>query len=189
MNRIATHGLAAAGLMSLVLFGPYLVFGPDPDWTQSWGRVVGYTGMVLALTATFFAMRAERERAGGSIGFGRALAIGLGVSIVAAVLFGLATWAFYMLVGDALPQKLFDAYLAAARSGGGDAAAVAARVAEVESMRGFFFNYPLQGVVMAATVFLIGAAESLLGAAIVRRPMPPQRASQPPSTGSTMPLT
>ncbi len=169
MTPILKSGLVAGVVMSLVLFGPYFIVGPDPDWAQRWGRAIGYTGMVLALTATYFAMRTEREHAGGAIGFGRALAVGLGVSAVAAVFFGLATWAFYVYVGDALPQKLFDAYLAAARAGGGDADAVARRVAEVESMRGFFFNYPLQGVVMGATVFLIGAAESLVGAAVVRR--------------------
>jgi hypothetical protein len=169
MNRILQHGLVAGVLMSLVLFGPYVVVGPDPDWAQRWGRLIGYTGMVLALSATFFAMRAERERAGGRIGFGRALGIGLGVSAVAAVFFGLATWVFYASVGDALPQKLYEAYLAAAQASEGDPAAVAARVAEVEAMRGFFFNYPMQGALMGATVFLIGAVESLVGAAIVRR--------------------
>jgi hypothetical protein len=169
MNRIAHYGLLAGVLMSLVLFGPFFIVGPDPDWAQRWGRVIGYAGMVLALAATFFAMRAERERVGGVIGFGRALGIGLGVSAVAAVFFGLATWGFYGYVGDALPQQLFESYLAAARAGDGDPATVAARVAEVEAMRGFFFNYPLQGAVMGATVFLIGAVESLVGAAIVRR--------------------
>jgi hypothetical protein len=169
MKHTLNFGLIAGVVMSLILFGPYFVVGPDPDWAQNWGRVIGYAGMVLALTATYFAMRAERERAGGTIGFGRALGIGLGVSGVAAVFFGLATWAFYAAVGDALPQKLYDAYLAAAQAGGGDPAAVAARVTEVQSMRDFFFNYPLQGAVMAATVFLIGAVESLIGAAILRR--------------------
>jgi hypothetical protein len=169
MKLTLQHGLVAAAVMSVVLFGPYFVLGPDPDWAMRWGRMIGYAGMVLALTATFFAMRAERARAGGAIGFGRAFGIGLGVAGVAGVCFGLATWAFYAVVGDALPQKLFEAYLAAAHASGGDPAAVAARVAEVESMRGFFFNYPLQGAVMGATVFLIGAVESLIGAAIVRR--------------------
>lgn len=169
MNRILQHGLIAGVLMSLVLFGPFFIVGPDPDWAQRWGRVIGYAGMVLALTATFFAMRAERERAGGVIAFTRALGIGLGVSLVAGVFFALATWAFYAYVGDALPQKLYDAYLAAARASQGDPATVAAKVAEVEAMRDFFFNYPMQGAVMGATVFLIGAVESLVGAAIVRR--------------------
>ena len=124
MNRILQHGLVAGILMSGVLFGPFFVIGPDPDWAQRWGRLIGYTGMVLALTATFF---------------------------------------------DALPQQLYDSYLAAARASEGDPTTVAARVAEVEAMRGFFFNYPMQGAVMGATVFLIGAVESLVGAAIVRR--------------------
>jgi hypothetical protein len=169
MHPILKAGLVAGVAMSIVLFGPFFVVGPDPEWAQRWGRAIGYTGMVLALTATYFAMRTERDRAGGAIGFGRALGIGLGVSAVAAVFFGLATWAFYAYVGDDLPQKLYDSYLAAARAGTGDPDTVARRVAEVESMRGFFFNYPLQGAVMAATVFLIGAVESLVGAAVVRR--------------------
>ncbi len=62
----------------------------------------------------------------------------------------------------ALPQAAYEFYLQRAQGN-------PARVAEVEAMRGFFFNRPLQGAVMFATLFLIGLAESLVAAWWVTR--------------------
>jgi hypothetical protein len=126
-----------------------------------WGEVVGYTAMILAMTATFFAMRAEAAR-NGPLSFGRALIVGALVSLVAGVIFGLATWGFYAWWGDALPQALYEFYRA-------KAAGDPAKLAELETMRGFLFNRPLQAAVMAATVFMIGLIESLIGAVVVSR--------------------
>src|SRR5690606_32280361 len=105
----------------------------------------------------------------GPLGYGGALAVGVGVSAVAGLLFGLATWVFYAVVGDALPEALLQFYLQQAQDPSLAPAESARRVAEVESMRPFFFNRPLQAAVMFATVFVIGVLESLVGATIVVR--------------------
>jgi hypothetical protein len=81
----------------------------------------------------------------------------------------------YALAGDELPQKLYEFYVQGIRDSGLDAAAQAAKLAELEQMKGLFFNRPLQAAVMFATVFLIGIAESIIGALIVRRIAPQQR--------------
>jgi len=168
MTSWIRHGLIAGIAMAIVFFAPFFIFGASREWMKV-GQLFGYTTMVLCLTATWFAMRRERERLG-TLGFGRALGIGAGVSGVAAVLFGLATWAFYAIVGDSLPQTIFEFYAADIRASGAPAEVVAARLAELEAMRPVFFNRPLQGAVMAATVFLIGVIESLVGAWLVSRP-------------------
>lgn len=87
---------------------------------------------------------------------------GIGVSLVAALVLGIATWLFYTWAGDALPQAAYEFYLKRAQGN-------PARVAEIEAMREFFFNQPLQGAAMFATLFLIGLAESLVAAWWVTR--------------------
>lgn len=162
MKTWIRYGLVAGGLILIPMFGPWLLFGPNTTWMKI-GELVGYTSMVLCLTATWFAMRRERDAAG-YIGYGRAFRIGIGVSAVAGLLFGLATWVFFLAVGDAVPQALYDFYVEGIRTSGATAESIAAQLAELETMRPMFFNYPLQALVMAATVFLIGAVESAIGA-------------------------
>src|SRR5262249_5251067 len=125
--------------------------------------------MVLCMTATFFATREERRRRGGSIPFGTALAVGAGVSTVGALVFGVATWLFYIAMGDALPETIMAFYEAKIRESSASAAEIQAQLAQLEQMRPFMYNKPLQALVMFATVFLIGIGESFLGALIVRR--------------------
>jgi uncharacterized membrane protein YhhN len=77
-NLLIRYGLIAGGLLTVLLFAPILIFGPAPEYMR-WGEVFGYAAMLLAMTATAFAIRAERDRAG-RISFSRALLIGCGVS-------------------------------------------------------------------------------------------------------------
>ena len=55
------------------------------------------------------------------------------------------------------------------RSSGASAEVIARQLQELELMRPMLNNHPLQGALMAATAFLIGVAESLLGAWLVSR--------------------
>lgn len=167
MNTTVRLGLIAALLLCVTMFAPYFIFGPRTELMKI-GEVVGYTSMLLCLTATWFAMRREQARRG-PLRFGQAFGVGVGVSAVAAVLFGLATWGFYAFAGDALPEALLAYYADQIRAGGAAPDAMARQLQELESMRGFFFNRPLQGAVMAATVFVIGVIESLPGAWLVTR--------------------
>ena len=171
MNPMIRYGLLGGGILLLPMFGPWLLMGPNTTWMKI-GELVGYTAMVLCLTATWFAMRRERDVAG-SIRYGRAFAIGLGVSAIAALVFGAATWLFFTIAGDPMPQALYEFHVQAVRDSGAAAEVVAARLAELEAMRPLYFNRLLQGGVMAATVFLIGAVESAVGAWLIsRRPAP-----------------
>lgn len=160
------YGLIAAVALSVLFFGPFFVFGARPEWMEL-AEVIGYGTMILCLSATYFAMRHERGRRG-ALRYGQAFAVGIGVSAVAAALFAVATYGFYGVVGDALPQAIYDMYVQQTREAGGSEAEIANQLAELERMRPMFFNYPLQAAVMAATVFLIGVVESAAGAWFAR---------------------
>lgn len=167
MPLFLRYGLIGGALISVLLFAPYFIFGADPEWMKI-GEIVGYTSMLLCLTTTYFAMRQHAQRTGG-IGFGSALAVGVGVSAVAGIAFGLATWVFYASVGDALPEAMLTFYGDQIRHSGAAAAVIDSQLKELEAMRPFFYNRPLQGAVMAATVFVLGVLESLVGAFLVSR--------------------
>lgn len=166
MNTMLRYGAIAAIVLSLLMFAPYFIFGTRPEWMEI-GELVGYASMVLCLSATYFAMRRERERRGG-LRYGQAFALGIGVSALAGLLFGIVTFAFYSLVGDALPEAIYEFYAYQIRDGGGSETEIARQLDELAEMRPLFFNRPLQAAVMLATVFLIGVVESAIGAWLVR---------------------
>jgi hypothetical protein len=56
------------------------------------GEIIGYTSMVLAFLLIFFGVRSYRDNvAGGTVGFGRALAVGALIAAVASLCY-VATW-------------------------------------------------------------------------------------------------
>lgn len=161
------YGLIAGVVLSVLMFAPYFIFGADPEWMRL-GEIVGYTSMLLCLSATWFAMRRENARRG-PLRYGGALLVGVGVSAVAAVLFGLATWGFYAAAGDALPEALIAFYRLQIENSGAAAEQIAQQLQQLESMKSMFYNRPLQAAVMAATVFVIGVLQSLIWALLVTR--------------------
>lgn len=166
MNSILRYGLIGGAVLCLPMFGPMLLVGPQPEWMRL-GEIIGYTSMVLCMSATWFAMRHEQQRRG-ALGFSSLFGIGVGVSAVAGLLFGLVTIGFYAMAGNELPEALIEYYQAQARAPGISAEDSARQLAEIEAMRPFFYNKPLQGAVMFATVFLIGVVVSLLAALQLR---------------------
>ena len=154
-NTLIRHGLICGALLTFLFFLPLVIVGPTPGFFK-WGELLGYTTMLLVMSATAIAMRAERDRAG-AISFTRAFFLGCGVSAIAALIFGLGTWVFYMVSGEVWSQALYEFYLK-------NAAGNPKQIAELEANKAFFFNYPLQSAVMFATVFMIGVVESFIGA-------------------------
>ena len=168
MTVFLRYGAIGGGVLAVLMFGPYFLFGAKPEWMNV-AEIVGYGSMVLCLSATYFAMRHERDRSAARPSYSRVFGVGVGVAAVAAAIFAVATYAFYSAVGDALPQALFDFYVQKVRASGASPEAVAKQLAELEDMKPMFYDKPLQAGVMFATVFVIGVVESALGAWFVRR--------------------
>src|SRR4051812_30294997 len=89
-NTVIKYGLISGALISLmmVLTIPF----HDQIGFETTGLVVGYTTMVLAFLLIYFGVRSYRDTiGGGTIRFGRALAIGVLIAAVSSVCY-VATW-------------------------------------------------------------------------------------------------
>ena len=88
---ILTFGLIAGGILAamMVLTVPFQdQIGFDR------GAVIGYTTMVIAFLMVYFGVRSFRDNvAGGTVTFGRAFVVGIGITAVASVCY-VATWQF-----------------------------------------------------------------------------------------------
>jgi len=164
---VLTYGLIAGAILSLMMLGT-APFQEQIGFDK--GAVIGYTTMVLAFLMIFFGVRSYRDNvAGGSVGFGRALGVGLLITAVASACY-VATWqlVYYRLAPDFLDKYAAYAIENAKKSGATDAAIVAKtkEMAEFSEM----YKNPLFNV---AITFLeplpVGVVFSLVTAVVFGR--------------------
>ena len=88
-RKILGYGIAAG----LIVGVPLSILTTSVDTGHGiWGMVIGYTTMLIALSTIFVAVKRYRDiDLGGVIGFWQALGIGLGISIIASVIY-VAVW-------------------------------------------------------------------------------------------------
>lgn len=132
--------------------------------------VVGYTTMVAAFLLVYFGVRAYRDGvAGGSVGFGRALGVGLLIVLVASVCYAL-TWQvlFFGFMPDFMTD--YQAYtLEQLRADGATAAELAAKQAEMARFAALYRNPAVNVAITLLEPLPVGLASALLSAALLRR--------------------
>lgn len=77
------------------------------------GMLVGYTTMVIALSVIFFGVRSYRDNySNGVVSFWKACQVGLLITLIAGILYGLAWEVMYSNIGDGFMQQMNDNYMA-----------------------------------------------------------------------------
>jgi hypothetical protein len=171
MKRVVlTFGLIAGA----VLVGMMLITAPFMDKIGfDTGTIIGYTTMVLAFLMTYFGIKSYRDNvAGGAITFGRALSIGLLITLVATVCYVAAWEVMYYKFTPDFGDKYAAYAVEQTRKSGATQAQIDAKQREmnefVESYKNPFIN--------ASYTFLeplpVGVLLTLISAALLRRKRP-----------------
>lgn len=149
------------------------------------GEIIGYTTMVIAFLMVFFGIRSYRDNMGGTISFGKAVGIGLLITLVASACY-VMTWQiiFTWFAPDFLDK--YSAYvLEKARAAGASEQELAAKAAEAAGYRETAKNPLINAARTFVLVFPLGFVITLLSAAILRRNRRPAGFSPPlPATAS-----
>lgn len=166
LRVVSLYGIIA-GLIVGVPTVVFMVFLP-PNQMQN-GVVYGYVTMILALTAVFIGIKHYRDRElGGTIKFGRALLVGLGISAVASLLYAIAWEISLAFSGFDFPAAYTKMTIEAARAKGAspeELDQVAQQAASfVRMYRNPLFRLPITFVEM----FPVGVLISLVSAAVLR---------------------
>lgn len=135
---VLTFGLIAGAIIS----GTLLIALPFQDAIGfDRGALIGYSSMVAAFLLIFFGVRAYRDNvAGGSVRFGRALAVGVLIGVVASACY-VATWeAIFYTVGSDYTAKYQAHMLEKARAKGATEEALAAQKAEMDKFAKMYQN-------------------------------------------------
>jgi hypothetical protein len=164
-KTVLTFGLISGGMSSLMMLLtlPFLGrIGFDR------GDIIGYTLIVASFLPVFFGVRSYREHAGGSLTFGRALAVGTLITLISCV-FYVVTWEFiYFKLSPGFGEKYTAYVIERARAAGASAEALEQQVRQMQQFKEMLDNPLVNAAFTFLEPFPIGLVMSLVSAAILR---------------------
>jgi len=170
MTRIIlVFGSISGLIVAFLMIGSIALSGPEHS--GSGAMFVGYLFMLVALSFIFIAVKRHRDvNLGGTIRFWPALAIGLGITLVAGLIYVIAWDLYFNLSG----REFMDVYLAsqieARRETGASEAEIAAFEAEMIPMMSLYENWWFRMPITFTEIAPVGILVAILSAAILRNP-------------------
>ena len=162
-----TYGLIAGGILAVTFFGA-LPFHDAIGFDR--GLVVGYTSMVLAFLLIFFGVRSYRDNvAGGQLGFGRALAVGLLIAFVASSCYVLTWEVFYFGTKSDYIEKYQAHMIEKARQAGESPEAIAAKQAEMAKFAEMYRNPLINSAMTFVEPLPVALVVALVTAGVLSR--------------------
>lgn len=165
MRYALTYGILA-GLVVLAIFMPALIL------LDQHSMVVGYLIMLVGLTLVFVGVKRFRDvERGGIVKFLPAFLLGLGISVIASVIYVIG-WEIYMSATDyAMIDDFIAGQLRDYQASGMSAAELAGKTQEMAEMRAQFRgNLPFRLGMIFLEIFPVGLLVSLVSAALLRNP-------------------
>ena len=136
--------------------------------TSEW---FGYLVMLMAMSLIFVGVKRFRDfECGGVIGFGRALALGVGIAAVAGVIY-VVGWEIYLaLSGRDFMGEYSKGIIDAMRAKGATASTIAAKQAEMRSFAEMYRNPVMRLPLTFIEIFPVGLLVALISAGLLRDP-------------------
>ena len=159
-------GLSGAVAISVLVFS--LAFNLPNHSHSLW---FGYLVMLVALSLIFVGVKRYRDvECGGVVTFGRAFAIGLGIALVAALIYAVG-WELYLaLSGKDFMAEYTASIIAKMRADGATAAAIDAKLAEMHELADRYRNHWFRLPMTFVEIFPVGLVVTLVSAALLRNP-------------------
>lgn len=178
LNRILTYGAIAGVVVGAMLFGTTVYWNANGMPPSGWGMALGYTTMLIALSAVFLGIKRQRDEAGGGvIRFWPAFGMGLGIAAVAGLFYVVAWEIALATTASGFMETYTQASIAEKRAAGASAAELARFAAEMEAFKIQYANPVVRLPMTFAEIFPVGVLVSLISAALLRNPrfMPARR--------------
>ena len=173
------YALLYGGFAGAVIIGTALVVvaGDLPKHFETpW---FGYLVMLAALSLIFVGVQRYRTvECGGVISFGRAFKLGLGMALVAALIYILGWELFLAITGHDFMAEYGASMVESMRADGAAPAAIEAAKADMREFAEKYRNPLFRMAVTFAEIFPVGLLVALVSAALLRNPkLFPARAS------------
>jgi hypothetical protein len=168
-RSILVHGLIA-GLMAGIPMS-VMVLAMSGQTMMDWGMVLGYLTMLIALSAVFVAIKRRRDRdLGGVICFWPAFGLGIGISVVAGIIYVVSWELAQTLTHMDFAGDYAKAMIEQQRAKGASPEALAKLSAEMEAFKVQYADPLFRLPMTFAEIFPVGLLVSLVSAGLLRNP-------------------
>lgn len=166
LRTILIFGLLAGAVVAIPM-NLMMLFGKEGDGSHS--LVTGYALMLLAFTFTFVGVKHYRDRTlGGVIRFLPALMVGLGISVVASVIYVIAWEITLHATNFTFMEDYSRAMIEGARAKGATPETLAKLTAEMQVMQVKYANPLFRLPMTFVEIFPVGLVVSLVTAGLLR---------------------
>jgi ethanolamine transporter EutH len=164
---VLTFGLIAGGILAAT----FLISLPFHDAIGfDRAMVLGYTSMVLAFLLIFFGVRSYRDHvAGGRLSFGRALAVGVLIGVVASCCYVLTWEVIYFGTKSDYIEKYQAHMIEKARQAGQSPEAIAAKQAEMAKFAEMYRNPLINSAMTFMEPLPVALVVALVSAGVLSR--------------------
>ena len=166
-KTVWTFGLISGALVSAMMAAT-LPFQDEAGFDHS--LLLGYTTMVLSFLLIYFGVRSYRDNVGkGTVGFGRALAVGSLIGLVASLCY-VASWEvmYFKFMPDFMTK--YGAHeLEKARAGGASEADLAQKKAELDKFEKMYQNPAINAAYTILEPLPVALLVALISAGVLSR--------------------
>jgi hypothetical protein len=167
LRTILIYGAIAGLIVAIPMFTLLAIKGEDDAWSSSY--FFGYAIMILALSMIFVGVKSYRDKVkGGVIKFLPAFLLGLGISVVAGVIYVIGWEITLQLTGGDFYADYTASALAAAQAKGLPPAELDAMRTQMEEMERMYANPLLRLPLTFIEIFPVGVIISLITALLMR---------------------
>lgn len=166
-KTVLTFGFISGAIVSGMMLA-VLPFQDDIGFDR--GAIIGYTSMVLAFLLITFGVRSYRDNvAGGTIGFGRAFAVGALIGLVSSACY-VATWevVYYKFMPD-FGAKYSAHMIEKARASGASEEAIAQKKVEMDKFLVMYKNPAINAAMTFMEPLPVGLIVALVSAGVLSR--------------------
>ena len=167
LRTILKYGAIAGLVVGGLEVATVLTFSGMPP--LKYGMWIGYTTMLIALSAVFVGIKQHRDvDRGGVIGFWRGFGIGVGISFIAGI-FYVAAWEIVQAVTHMdFATSYSKAVIAGEKARGASAAELAKLTADMAHFKVQYANPMFRLPMTFIEIFPVGVLVSLVSAALLR---------------------
>jgi len=134
-----------------------------------YGVLIGYASMLVSLAMVFFGVKAYRDnQAGRSIGFWKALQVGLLISLTCSAVYAVS-WEAYMQINPGFMERYVASYLNRMKEKGTPQAEIDEAQQSMASIQELYRNPALRFGFSLSEILPVGVIVSLLSAAVLRK--------------------
>jgi hypothetical protein len=177
-KTILTFGLISGILASILMIATLPLLKALEHGNR--GMIVGYTAIVLVALLVYFGIRSYRDnQANGTITFGRAFTIGLGITLISCTIYVITWQIIYFNFMPHMMDSYFAKLVQEAQSSPGSPAVIQAKVDAIRHSQQLYQNPFFNALYTFIEPFPIDLLITLISAAILRKKPQPQSSSLP----------